>query len=346
MKSPTDADPTSEQRKKDHIDLAFRSANAASEIDPRFYYEPILAAHPENGAIPETKLLNKTFKAPIWVSSMTGGTALAGKINKNLAKACGEFGLGMGLGSCRSLLESDTYLDDFAVRKYMGDQPLYANLGIAQVEQLIENNSMHLAIELVRKLDADGLIIHVNPLQELLQPEGDKLTKAPIDTIKRALDTFSFPIIVKEVGQGMGYESLLALLALPLQAIEFAANGGTNFSKLELMRGDDLRHQVLSPLVKVGHDIEEMTKCIQFINLADKKWSQCNEFILSGGIKTFLDGYYHIQKLHMPAVYGQASQMLKHATGSYKDLQNFVALQIEGLSISYAYLKLKKLDVQ
>ena len=110
------------------------------ELDDRFYYEPLLSAHPS-----ETNpvgFLGKKLRAPIWVSSMTGGTELARKINTNLARACREFGMGMGLGSCRSLLDRDEYLGDFNVRELIGDElPFYANLGIAQVEQLIKGGA-------------------------------------------------------------------------------------------------------------------------------------------------------------------------------------------------------------
>ena len=74
------------------------------------------------------------MNAPLWVSSMTGGTKEAGTINRNLARVCGQFGLGMGLGSCRIILHDDEYLSDFRLRKEMGDFPLYANLGVAQIE--------------------------------------------------------------------------------------------------------------------------------------------------------------------------------------------------------------------
>ena len=116
-----DDDPTADSRKRDHIELAFQSQISALEIDDRFYYEPLLAAHPERGNLPEQFFLNKTLRTPLWVSSMTGGTALARTINYNLARACQEFGMGMGLGSCRSLLYGEEYLDDFAVRRFMGD---------------------------------------------------------------------------------------------------------------------------------------------------------------------------------------------------------------------------------
>ena len=123
------------------------------------------------------------LKAPLWVSSMTGGTDLANTINHNLAKAAGEYGFGMGLGSCRSLLTSDEYLSDFYVKTLMPDMPLFANLGIAQCEQLITSGKTSLIKDLISKLDADGLIIHVNPFQEWLQPEGDRFNNPPIDTI-------------------------------------------------------------------------------------------------------------------------------------------------------------------
>jgi isopentenyl-diphosphate delta-isomerase len=119
-------DIKSDQRKSDHIELAFKSRIASNELDSRFYYEPMLAAHPKPQDDLALTFLGKKLRFPIWVSSMTGGTALAGKINRNLAKACKEFGLGMGLGSCRMLLESDTYLGDFKMRNLIGDEvPFY-----------------------------------------------------------------------------------------------------------------------------------------------------------------------------------------------------------------------------
>ena len=90
----------------------------------------------------------------------------------------------MGLGSCRSLLTSDEHLADFAVRPLLGpDLPLYANLGIAQLEVLIKQGDLHLIDSLIQRLDADGLIIHVNPLQEWFQPEGDRFEQPPLRTI-------------------------------------------------------------------------------------------------------------------------------------------------------------------
>jgi len=337
-----DNDPTAASRKKDHIQLAFQSQVESGLLDQRFYYEPILAGHPEKGSLPTFDFLGKKMQSPVWVSSMTGGTAMAHTINHNLAKVCKAFGMGMGLGSCRSLLYSDDVLKDFDVRHLIGDDlPLYANLGIAQLEQIIEDEDWIVMDDLVDKLKADGLIIHVNPLQEWLQPEGDRFKKAPLDTIKRILDYVKYPVIVKEVGQGMGYESLKALFQLPLEAVDFAASGGTNFAKLELLRSDKKKQSIYSQLALVGHTAAEMVQMSNHIKeeLGDKML--CKQVIISGGVKNFLDGYYLINKLAVPSIYGQASAFLKHAQGSYEELHEYVEAQIEGLELANALLKVK-----
>jgi isopentenyl-diphosphate delta-isomerase len=310
-------------------------------LDQRFYYEPILSGHPRENSLPEFELGKKIMKTPIWVSSMTGGTLMAATINKNLATACAEFGMGMGLGSCRSLLTDDTHLKDFAVRKYIGNQPLFANLGIAQIERLWKENKLYLIEDLNQKLEADGLIIHVNPLQEWLQPEGDRYTTSPLELIKRLIDIDKYPIIVKEVGHGMGLYSLRALMDLPLIAIDFAANGGTNFSKIELARTtDDNRKHIYDDLANIGHSAEEMVNLVNQNLFIGRQWA-CKKFIISGGVKTFLDGYYLINKIMAPAVYGQAAPLLQYAMGAYEPLQNHLHLHVEGLKLAYALLKVK-----
>ena len=338
-----DKDPTAKERKKDHIELAFQSQVTAPEIDQRFYYEPLLSAHPPLDQPSSFSFLEKSMKVPLWVSSMTGGTALAKTINHSLARACGEFGMGMGLGSCRSLLYSDEFLADFDVRHLMGvDLPLYANLGIAQLEELIAKKELYRVNDLIDKLKADGLIIHVNPFQEWMQPEGDHFSQSPLATITTFLNQTNIPVIVKEVGQGMGYESLKALFQLPLMAVDFAASGGTNFALLELLRSSPQQQERFKKLVHIGHSAEEMVHLTNGIKkeLGDKML--CQEVIISGGIKDFLDGHYLMSLLDLPCVYGQASGFLKHARGEYADLQQYARDQIEGLKLAQAYLKVKK----
>ncbi|WP_010661917.1 beta/alpha barrel domain-containing protein [Marinilabilia salmonicolor] len=324
-------------RKKDHIDLAFSSRTVATDADSRFHYEPMLAAH-HDGQFEKFDFAGKTMKLPIWVSSMTGGTQRAGTINRNLATACGEFGMGMGLGSCRSLLDDDTHFTDFDVRQYMGDSaPLYANLGIAQIEKLIATGTENKAEALVHKLQADGLIVHVNPLQEAFQPEGDVLKVPPIDTIEAFLSKTNLRIIVKEVGQGMGPASLQRLLALPVEAIEFGALGGTNFSKLELSRvtGDKSSH--FDAFGKIGHTAAEMT---DFVNdIVEKNTTNCQQLIISGGITNVPDGWYLTHQSKLKSVFGMGSTFLKHAMDEYHTLQSFVEQLRKALGIAQNFMR-------
>jgi len=325
-------------RKKDHIELAFRSQTAKIDKDPRFVYEPMLSAHPTD--IESIEFLGKKMKAPIWISSMTGGTSMAKKINYNLAALAGEFGLGMGLGSCRCILDSDDCLSDFDVRSIIGDDlPFFANLGISQIEALLIDNQAYKIEKLIESISADGLIVHVNPMQEFFQPEGDKLKNTPIVIIEELLKVFDCKIIVKEVGQGMGIESLKALLNLPIAAIDFGAFGGTNFSKLELLRNNKSMIKSISGLAQVGQTAEEMMMDMNTL-FDDFPEHQNKEVIISGGIKSFLDGYYFINKSKFKSIYGQGSAFLAYAMEDYDTLKTFFTYQLKGLQMARAYLRI------
>jgi isopentenyl-diphosphate delta-isomerase len=326
-------------RKQHHLDLALSAQN--SRIDERFTYNPMLAAHPTPFDTWPIEFAGKKMNYPIWISSMTGGTSQAGPINKILAKTAAQFGFGMGLGSCRIILDDNTYFEDFNLRPILGDSlPFFANIGIAQLEEVFEANAIFLLKKLVQKLDVDGLIVHVNPVQEWLQPEGDRFKVPPIETIKKLLNELNVQIIVKEVGQGFGKESILALLALPLCAIDFASNGGTNFAKLELLRNTAL-HTHFDSLVAIGHTAEEMTTYLNEAvgELGDK--CLCKQVIVSGGVSDFLDGYYHISKSKLPAIYGQAAPFLKHAAISQEAVNNYAQHQVNGLMFAQSFLKVK-----
>jgi len=325
-------------RKKEHIDLVFKSQTGVTLRDNRFIYEPAITAHPSGKPKPFI-FLGKTLQVPIWVSSMTGGTRLAKTINENIARTCRDFGMGMGLGSCRSLLDDDTSLGDFDVRKYIGDNlPLMANLGIAQVEKLIATKQAEKINILIDKLNADGLIIHINPLQEWFQPEGNTIKHPPVETIKKTLELFSFPVVVKEVGQGMGPESIKQLLQLPIKALEFGAYGGTNFSLTELIRNKGQDIDVFSPFTLIGHTAEEMLNIIN--SYVENTSLKCNELIISGGIHNFLDGFYLMKKSKLPSIYGQASEILRYAMKGYEELHNYIEKQVKGLLLAGKYLKI------
>ncbi|MGZ3809071.1 MAG: isopentenyl-diphosphate delta-isomerase, partial [Bacteriovorax sp.] len=300
----------------------------------------LFSPHPAHDLDLSVFFLGKKLRSPLWISSMTGGVGEARHINQNLARVCAEFGLGMGLGSCRVLLEDNKYFNDFNLRPILGAElPLYANLGIAQVEKLLEQKAHKKIEDMLCSLDADGLIVHINPLQEWFQAEGDRYLKSPLETLTKLCELIKTKFIVKEVGQGMGPKSLKALLDLPIHAIELAAFGGTNFSKLEQMRGRAMDSEWMIGLSKVGHTAPEM---VDFLNELAKENPSYREkqIIISGGIIDVLDGHYLRKKLDYTSVIGQAKNFLAHAD-NYDDLKKFTENEIAGLKMARAYLELK-----
>lgn len=331
-----------EERKKDHISLALKSAIQASEKDPRFNYEPMLSGFPGKD-LPTINIAGKEMKYPFWISSMTGGIRLARKINSNLAQVAGEFGFGMGLGSCRILLDNEKFLPDFDMRPFIGDnQPLFANIGISQLEKMVLDDRLKELDDLVSLLKADGMVVHVNPVHEFFQHDGDSLKHPPLEMLRSFVSHAGYPIVAKEVGQGMGEKSLRALLKLPLEAIEFGAFGGTNFARVEMLRDEDADNALFEPLAYIGHTATEMTFMVNKILEEEQDRIKTGKLIISGGLKSFLDGYYLTSVSRMPAVFGMASQFLKYAKEDYKGLQTYAENQINGLLVANAFLNINE----
>lgn len=333
-------------RKEDHLNLTDRSQLSAKLINQYFDYEPLLTGFPEEDReLSSVTIAGKKMKAPIWISSMTGGTGKARHVNQNLAKVCREFGLGMGLGSCRPLLDSDEYFNDFALRSVLGDDcPFFANIGIAQVDQLLSSNKFSKFINCCQRLEVDGFFIHLNPLQEWHQAEGDRWYRSPIEMINEVMEQISstgLKLGVKEVGQGMGPRSLEVLLKLPLACLEFAAFGGTNFSYLEQLRGDSERCENDDQLCFVGHNIHEMLACTNRLMSSKPSEVRLETLIISGGVRSYLEGHYFTELSNIPAVYGMASPFLTMARLGEEQTRNFVREQIEGLKMAKQFLHIK-----
>ncbi len=332
-------------RKSDHIQLTDQAQAHGQKADQRFHYEPLFGRHPENPAqLVDQKwggeFFGKKMRAPLWISSMTGGTKEAGVINQRLARAAKQYGLGMGLGSCRAYLENPKQnLADFDLRPLIGSQaPLLGNLGIAQIEKLLKEKKSQAITDMVGELDLDGLIVHLNPLQEWFQPEGDLLVRPAIETLEELLRNVEIRLIVKEVGQGMGPRSLKALLQLPLYGLDLGAYGGTNFSKLELMRQQSPEKSFFVELTQVGHDAESM---VEFLNeLMVELGPKClvNEFILSGGIQSFMQGHYLLSRFKGKAIYGYAKKFLDAANLGEQSLNTFIEQELTGLAIASEFL--------
>jgi isopentenyl-diphosphate delta-isomerase len=331
-----------EKRKLDHIEMALKAQSPKTQVDHRFNYEPLFSSHPDENTDLSLNFLGKKMNAPIWISSMTGGVGPARYINQNLARLCSEFGLGMGLGSCRTLLNDQTYFEDFNLRPIIGDHlPFYANLGIAQIEQITLSKTFSVVEELITKLKADGLIIHINPMQEFFQPEGDRIKIAPLETLKNFTSNVSFKVIVKEVGHGFGPASLKALLELPIAGIELGAFGGTNFSILELQRQDKSKNKnhSLNQMAFIGHTADEMISMLNEIKNINPNLSP-KDIIISGGVANSLDGHYLKQNLNMNSVIGFAKNFLLHAE-DYDQLREFFLEEISALKLANCFLRPK-----
>ena len=195
---------------------------------------------------------------------------------------------------------------------------------------------------MLNELKADGLIIHINPMQEWFQPEGDSWSTSAIDILESFISRFKMPLILKEVGQGIGPKSLNRLLKLPLAAIEFGAYGGTNFSYLELLRSENPLISSHEKMTTVGHSAIEMVHLINSImNELGHDKCLCQQFIVSGGVSNYLDGYYLKELLNAPAIYGQANAFLKYARGDYSKLREFAIEQLRGLEFADQFLTVR-----
>ncbi len=232
------------QRKADHIrinlekDVEFKNLTAGFE---RYRFE--------HNAIPDldlamvdttTNFLGKSLRAPLLISSMTGGTDEAGRINRRLAEAAQACGVAMGVGSQRAALENPALAASFKVREYAPDILLFANLGAVQLNYGYGVDECRRAVDMI---GADALILHFNALQEAVQPEGDTNFAgllARVETVCRALPV---PVIAKEVGWGFSAENVRRLVDAGVSAIDVAGAGGTSWSQVEMHRALNERHR-------------------------------------------------------------------------------------------------------
>ncbi len=196
-------------------------------------------------AIPEINLadvdlgvniLGKSLKAPILISSMTGGTEEGGRINQILAAAAQKTGIAMGIGSQRAAIENPELAPTFKVRNVAPDILLFANLGAIQLNYGYTIDECRKAIDMI---DADALILHLNLLQEAVQPEGETNFHGLLEKIKMVCDSLSIPVIAKEVGWGISGKAARLLYDAGIAAIDVAGAGGTSWTQVEMYRAEN-----------------------------------------------------------------------------------------------------------
>ena len=184
------------------------------------------------------ELLGKKLRAPLLVSSMTGGTDEAEQINLNLAQAVQRLGIAMGVGSLRAALEDPSLARTYQVRSVAPDILLLANLGAVQLNHGYDTDDCLRAVEMIQ---ADALILHLNPLQECLQPEGDTDFANLLKRIEEVCAHVPVPVVVKEVGCGISSRAAEMLDAAGVAAIDVAGAGGTSWSAVERRRAQDAK---------------------------------------------------------------------------------------------------------
>jgi isopentenyl-diphosphate Delta-isomerase len=268
-------------------------------------------------------LFGKTQRVPVLVSSMTGGTEKAARINRTLATAAQEVGLAMGLGSQRAAINDPELAPSFQVRDVAPDILLFANLGAVQFNYGYGVDECRRAVEMI---DADALILHLNPLQEALQPEGDSNFADLAVKIGETVRQIEVPVIIKEVGWGISKQTAKRLIELGVAAIDVAGAGGTSWSQVEMHRIEDpYRSQTAGAFVDWGIPTAESIMNVREID----------ESILlfaSGGLRSGID----IAKcLALGAnLGGMAGLFLKAAADSEETAVNTMKMIVDQIRIA------------
>ncbi|MGF1469839.1 MAG: type 2 isopentenyl-diphosphate Delta-isomerase [Sandaracinaceae bacterium] len=180
------------------------------------------------------ELLGRRLRAPILVGAMTGGTERAGRINRTLARAAARAGVGMALGSQRAMVARPELTSTFQVKDAAPDLPLlFGNVGAVQLNYGVGSREVKTLLEAV---GADALNLHLNALQEAVQPEGDTNFAGLAPKMRRLIEEIGVPVLAKEVGAGIGRRAATKLAELPLAGVEAAGVGGTSWAKVESYR--------------------------------------------------------------------------------------------------------------
>ena len=273
-----------EERKNEHIEVCLEEDVKAKKITTGF--EEVFFVHK---ALPEisrdeidlsTEVFDHRFSAPIIIEGITGGTEKAHKINAALARAVEELGLGMGVGSQRAALENPKLERTYSIaRKRAPNAFLIANIGGPQIKGEYDLERVKKAIEMI---EADALAIHLNPLQEAVQPEGETDYAGILEKIREIASALDIPVIIKETGAGIAAEVALRLKEVGASGIDVAGAGGTSWAAVEYhrakKRGDSFGQEVGRDLWDWGvPTVVSLVEVVQSVDLP---------FIASGGVRS------------------------------------------------------------
>ncbi len=314
-------------RKADHIRIATEEdvgfGSLTNGLDRYRFVHQALPEIDLDAVDTTTTLLGRRLAAPILISCMTGGVAKGGLINRILAAAAQHSGVAMGVGSQRAALDDPALEATFQIRELAPDVPLLANLGAAQ---LAGPDGLDRCLAVVRMICADALVIHVNPLQEALQPEGTTRFAGLIDRIGEVAAAIDVPIIIKEVGWGIAENIARRLAEVGVAGIDVAGAGGTNWGEVERRRMDD------PVMVRVAEEFRDWGIPTADAVVGCRRGFPDGLVIASGGLRTGLDAAKCLA-LGADAV-GFAAPLLKAAVVSRRAVDERLRGIIEGLRIA------------
>jgi len=273
-----------EGRKLDHIKIVLGEDVAAKGVVTGFaaYRLPHTALPELDLAEVDTRssFLGKPIGAPLLISSMTGGASMAQKLNLALAEAAEALGLPMGVGSQRAAVADPRLAPTYQVRRVAPSIPLLANIGAVQLNYAFGVDHCRRAVEMI---EADALILHLNPLQEAVQPEGNTNFKGLLARIEQVCRALEVPVVVKEVGNGIGGRDARRLYDVGVHVIDVAGAGGTSWSEVERFRQpDDAGRRVAGAFADWGLPTSE---CIRQVRAAVPEAT----IIGSGGVRSGVD---------------------------------------------------------
>lgn len=235
-----DAGGTTERRKREHIETVLNEDVAAKGVTSgfeRFFFEHRALPELDLDAVDVSlELFGRRLGAPLLISSMTGGTARAHDINLRLAEAAQSHRVAMGLGSQRAALEQGELAETYRVRQAAPDILLFANLGAVQLNYGYGADEARRAVEMI---DADALFLHLNPLQEAVQAEGDRNWSGLLGRIESLVGALGVPVVVKEIGNGLSAAVARQLAGCGVAGLDVAGAGGTSWSEVEAHRQPD-----------------------------------------------------------------------------------------------------------
>ncbi|PJA98137.1 MAG: type 2 isopentenyl-diphosphate Delta-isomerase [Ignavibacteriales bacterium CG_4_9_14_3_um_filter_30_11] len=271
------------KRKKEHLELCKTDEVSFKNKTNGFEnYDFIHCAITEvdiNNIDFSTSFLNKIISYPFIISCMTGGTNESENINLRLASVASELNIPIGIGSQRHSINNSSNNHSFQeLRKKAKNIPILGNIGASQIVKIKEFNKILKLIDLV---EADGMVVHLNPLQELLQPEGEPYFKGLLKSIYNLKHRLQIPLIIKEVGSGISFDSAKKLLECGVDAIDVAGAGGTSWAGVEILRNNNKKE------LQFWEWGMPTSYCIRNINFLKKDFNF--SLIGSGGINNAFD---------------------------------------------------------